>query len=157
LTGANTIWGKIGVTFNDLGAVTVDTALKSSGNTAAERASIRALRSGAGVEVYLVNNNMPGVGGADTLPPIGAGCGATGNIVMSDLGASNTLLAHELGHILGLDHPGQAPPFNAGDAGTIMETSGSNATANPTRNTMVNFSRILCPPGTGSTCLNPDP
>jgi outer membrane protein OmpA-like peptidoglycan-associated protein len=157
LASANVIWGKLGVTFNDLGAIVIDSALKTRGDTVAERASIRALRSGAGVEVFVVDNDLATAGGADTLPTIGAGCGANGNIVMSDRGASDTLLAHELGHILGLDHPGQAPPFNAGDAGTIMEPSGSNTAANPTRNTMVNFGRILCPPATGSICLSPDP
>ncbi|MBZ5684093.1 MAG: DUF4157 domain-containing protein [Acidobacteriia bacterium] len=154
---ANTIWGKVGVTFNDLGPITLDTPLKSSGTTAADRTRVRALRSGAGVEVFLVDNDMTTAGGADTAPPIGAGCGVTGNIVLSDRGTSNTLLAHELGHILGLDHPSDRPPFNPGDPGTIMEPSGSNSTPNPTRNTMVNFSKILCPAPTGSTCLHPDP
>ena len=153
---SNNIWGKVGVTFVDLGPVTVDTPLKSSGTTRAERTSIRALRSGAGVEVFLVDNDVTAAGGADTLPPIGAGCGANGNIVLSDRGTSDTLLAHELGHILGLDHPTDRPPFNPGEANTIMEPSRSNSTPNPTRNTMTNFNKILCPPGTGSTCLNPD-
>jgi outer membrane protein OmpA-like peptidoglycan-associated protein len=156
LASANNIWGKLGVTFTELSAVTLDTAEKTGGDTAPSQRAIRGLRSAAGVEVFLVDNNMPASGGANTLPPIGAGCGADGNIIMSDLGTSNTLLAHELGHILGLDHPGDPPPFNPGEANTIMEPSGSNNRANPTRNTMVNFSRILCPPGSGTTCLNPD-
>lgn len=156
---ANVIWGKIGVRFHELTPITVDTPLKSSGRTAAERTTIRGLRTGAGVEIFMVANHLgPGFpGGADTLPPIGAGCGATGNIVISDIGTSDTLLAHELGHILGLDHPTAGPPFNPGEANTILEPSGSDSTPNPTRNTMVNFSRILCPAGAGSTCLNPDP
>ncbi len=156
LKEANAIWGKLGVTFNGLSSVTIDTPLKTGGNSAADQTAIRALRSVAGVEVFLVANNMASSGGASTLPPIGAGCGASGNVVMSDLGASDTLLAHELGHILGLDHPSQAPPFNPGEAGTIMKPSSSNAVANPTRNTMTNYARILCPAGTKATCLNPD-
>ena len=156
LASANAIWGKLGVTFVELAPLTIDTPLKTAGDTTASRNAVAALQTGAGVEVFLVDNNMARFGGASTLPPIGAGCGPDGNIVMSDLGTSNTLLAHELGHTLGLDHPTDPPPFNPGDPNTIMETSGSNSVANPTRNTMVNFSRIRCPPGSGTTCLNPD-
>lgn len=153
---ANRIWGKLGVTFNELSSVTIDTPLKTNGGgTIADRNAVRALRSGAGVEVFLVDsdfNDPPdNMGGAATAP----GCAANGKIAMSDRGASDTLLAHELGHTLGLQHPGAAG--NAGDPGTIMEPSGSNAVSNPTRNTTVNFSRILCPAPTGSTCLHPDP
>lgn len=153
---ANRIWGKIGVTFNDLGPVTLDTPLKTTGATNAEQNAIAALRTAAGIEVYLVDNDVGsgvpgGSGGASTAP----GCGAAGNVVMSDRGSSDTILAHELGHILGINHPTDA--VNPGDAGTIMEGSGSHSADNPTTNTMVNFGRILCPPGIGTTCLNPDP
>jgi hypothetical protein len=55
----------------------------------------------------------------------------------------------------GTRHPGD--PFNPGDPDTIMQPIGSFSIANPTRNTMVNFGRILCPAATGSTCLHPDP
>jgi hypothetical protein len=159
LNEANVIWGKLGVTFHDLGAITVDTPLKTAGGTAAEQTAIRALRSGAGVEVFLVENDMPADGGASTLPAIGAGCGATGSIVMSDRGTSDTLLAHELGHVLGLDHPGDPPPFNAADPNTVMDVQAgsTNSTPDPTRNTIGNFHKILCPPGTATTCLHPDP
>lgn len=152
LNEANAIWGKVGVTFNDLGSVTVDTPLKTGGD--ADIASVAALRSGAGVEVLIVDNDLAGSGGAVTLGPLAALCNP-GKVVMSDRGTSNTLLAHELGHILGIQHPGVPP--NPGDPGTIMVGTGSHSTANSTRNTMVNFNAILCPPATGSTCLNPDP
>jgi outer membrane protein OmpA-like peptidoglycan-associated protein len=153
---ANRIWGKLGVTFNELSSVTIDTPLKTNGGgTIADRNAVRSLRSGAGIEVFLVDsdfNDPPDhEGGGATI----AGCDANGKIAISDRGASDTLLAHELGHTLGLNHPGAAA--NAGDPGTIMEPSGSNAVSNPTRNTLVNLSRILCPAPTGSTCLHPDP
>jgi outer membrane protein OmpA-like peptidoglycan-associated protein len=150
---ANVIWGKIGVSFIELSPVTIDTPLKTSGDTGASQNTIAALRTAAGVEVFLVDNDMAVSGGASTSR---GGCGAGGNIVMSDRGTSDTLLAHELGHTLGLHHPADLPPRNPGDPNTIMEPSGSNSVANPTRNTMVNFSRILCPDPSGSICLNPD-
>ncbi len=152
---ANVIWGKIGIRFNDLGPVTLDSPLKTTGATLAEQNAIAGLRAGSGVEVFLVDNDVGsgvpgGAGGASTAP----GCGAGGNIVMSDRGTSNTLLAHELAHTLfnSLSHP----PV-VGDPGTIAAPSGGHSTANPPRNTMVNFAAIVCPAATGSTCLNPDP
>ena len=144
---ANAIWGKLGVTFNELTPITLDTPLKTTGGSLAERQAIRALRSGPGVEVFMIDNEAADAGGADTTP----GCGATGKVVMTDRGTSDTLLAHELAHTLfdTAAHPG--------DAGTIAQPSGSSSTANSTRNTMGNFALIVCPPATASTCLNPDP
>jgi len=159
LNEANVIWGKLGVTFNDLGAITIDTPLKTANDSAANIAAIAALRSGSGVEVFIVDSDFGsgtpgGAGGATTLGPLAALCG-TGKIIMSDRGTSDTLLAHELGHILGIQHPGTPP--NPGDPGTIMVGSGSHSIDNSTRNTLVNSSKILCPAPTGSTCLHPDP
>jgi outer membrane protein OmpA-like peptidoglycan-associated protein len=148
---ANTIWGKIGVSFNQLTPVTMDTPLKTTGGSPAERAAIRALRAAAGIEVFIVDNDVADQGGAFTI----FGCGPDGNVIMTDRGSSDTLLAHELGHTLGIRHPGAA--FNPGDTDTIMKPTGSSSIANPTRNTMVNFNAILCPASTASSCLHPDP
>jgi len=153
---SNDVWGKLGVTFVELAPVTIDTPLKTAGNDNAERDQVAALRTGAGIEVFLVDNDMVFAGGASTTSLVrGPGCGAEGKIVMSDLGTSDTLLAHELGHTLGLDHPGRG--VNPGEANTIMSPSNSNSAENPTRNTQTNFAAILCPPPTGSVCLTPDP
>lgn len=159
LTASNQIWGKLGVSFVELSPLTIDTPLKTAGGSNADIAAIRALRRAAGVEIFLVDNDMTASGGAATGfdPATNTGCGPDGNVVMSDRGTSNTLLAHELGHVLGLDHPTDLPPLNPGDPNTILEPSGSNSIPNPTRNTIVNYSRILCPDPSGSTCLNPDP
>ena len=145
---ANSIWGKLGVTFNSASAVVLDDATnKTAGSTEAEANRVAATHTAAGIEVFLVDNDMSSAGGASTLA-----AGAGSNVVMSDRGTSDTLLAHELGHVLGLDHPP-----GGGDSNTIMTPSGSNSAANPTRNTLGNFNRITFPAGSGSTCLLPDP
>jgi len=149
---SNQIWGKLGVTFHELAAVTLtDATHKTQGGTDPQRAAILGLRAAAGIEVFIVDNEVADVGGAARFGPRGP----DSKIIMSDRGTSNTLLAHELGHALGLGHPGEAGG-HGGDAGTIMEPSGSNSTANPTRNTMVNHDRMTWP-SIGSTCLTPDP
>lgn len=74
---------------------------------------------------------------------------------MDDHGTSDTLLAHELGHTLGIHHPTEA--VNPGDPNSVMQPTGSPSMPNLTRNTMVNFHAILCPAGIATTCLNPDP
>jgi hypothetical protein len=101
------------------------------------------------VDVFLVDNDMTWSGGAGT---INSGSAAA-QIVMSDRGASDTLLAHELGHVL----LGDGHPPATGDPNTIMEPSRSHSTANPVRNTIGNYQRIVWPVPSGSTCLQPDP
>jgi outer membrane protein OmpA-like peptidoglycan-associated protein len=147
---AVTIWAKVGVTLRELSPVTIVTPLKTTGASQAEVLRVFALRSGAGIEVFMVDNDMTSAGGGST------GIGADRKIVLSDRGTSDTLLAHEIGHVLGLDHPG-AGTAAEGEASTIMEISGSNSTPNPTRNTQHNHDRITCPASRGSTCITPDP
>ena len=148
---ANAIWGKIGVTFVELSPVTIDKPLKTTGSTIPEIRAIMALRSGPGIEVFLADNDLGGGrGGGGTV----TGCGGAGKIVISDRGTSDTLLAHELAHTM---FDTVAHPPAAGDPGTIAQPSGSHSVANPTRNTLGNYARIVCPAPSGSTCLNPDP
>jgi hypothetical protein len=146
---SNTIWGKLGVTFNALATVTlVDAARKTAGNDITEYNNIRAARNGAGVEVFMVDNDINFLGGGGTIQ----GGTANAQIVLSDRGTSNTLLAHELGHVLGLGHP----PGGA-DANTIMTPTGSHSAANPTRNTIGNYNRITWPAPGAATNITPDP
>ena len=96
----------------------------------------------------MVDNDIAFLGGGGTV----LGGSADAQIVLSDRGTSDTLLAHEMGHVLGLGHP----PGGA-DANTIMTPSGSHSTANPTRNTIGNYNRITWPAPSGSVPINPDP
>ena len=147
---SNTVWGKLGVTFTDAAPVTIDnSALKTAGSNRSERDSIRAAHSDASkVCVFLTDNDLADGGGGGTV-----GGGAAGaKIALSDRGASNTLLAHELGHALGLGHP----PGGADD-NTIMTPTGSNNSDNPTRNTVGNFNRIAWPAPGAPVTIHPDP
>jgi hypothetical protein len=146
---SNTIWGKLGVSFVDASPIMRDDPLnKNAGGTRPERDRIRATYNGSAIGVFMMNNDIADAGGGATT----ASGTSRAKVVLSDLGSSNTLLAHELGHVLGLGHP----PGDA-DANTIMQPSGSNSSPNPTRNTMGNYMRIKWPPPGPPTCLHPDP
>jgi hypothetical protein len=146
--GAVPIWRKLGVYFHGLATVTIDTPLKTTGGTNDEILKVMDLRSDRGIEVFMVDNDVAHQGGAATK---GLGSEST-KILMSDRGTSDTLLAHEVGHVLGLAHP----PAGA-DPGTVMDTTSSHSVANPTKNTMANYNRITWPASSGSACLEPDP
>lgn len=142
------IWAKLGVTFTQQSAVTLEDATnKTAGGTNDELATIAGLRTGAGIEVFVVDNDIAHLGGAATIMR----GDDTSQTILSDRGTSDTLLAHELGHILGIGHP----PDDA-DANTIMEGTGSHSVANSTRNTMGNYNKITWPSAGAATCLNPD-
>jgi len=147
---SNTIWGKLGVTFNDASPVAIDNAtLKVAGSDRAERDSIRATHADASrVCVFLTDNDLKDAGGGGTV-----GGGAAGaKIALSDRGTSNTLLAHELGHVLGLGHP-----TADADDNTVMSPSSSNNVDNPTRNTLGNYNRITWPAAGAAVTIHPDP
>jgi outer membrane protein OmpA-like peptidoglycan-associated protein len=146
------IWAKVGVVLNELSPVTISTPLKTAGSTDPEINSVLALRSGTGIEFFMVDNDVPGWGGAVTVN-LGT---VDAKVLLADRGTSNTLLAHEVSHVLGLFHPGDGTATD-GEANTIAQPSGSPSTANPTRNTQTNHDRITFPAPVGSTCISPDP
>ena len=77
--------------------------------------------------------------------------GPSAKVVISDGTDDDTVLAHELGHVMGLDHPAYFAEgqIRGGEENTIMQTK-------RTRNTMYNYARILWPAPSGPTCLDPD-
>ncbi|NOZ51802.1 MAG: DUF4157 domain-containing protein [Gammaproteobacteria bacterium] len=150
LSKSNEIWSKLGVTFTTSSPVFINNSVrKTQGSSIAELLAIGGLRTGAGIEVFFVDNNLTPFGGGATRIGLGASF-----IILSDFGTSGTLLAHELGHVL--SNSTGHPPAN-GEAGTIMEPSGSHSTPNPERNTIGNLAFIVFPAGTDPICLTPDP
>lgn len=146
------VWAKVGVQFAVNAVITRDDAAhKVQGSTQAETAAIAGLRTGAGIEVFWVDNDMAWAGGGFTFFP----WGPPSKMVLSDHGTSDTLFAHEMGHALGLFHPGDGTAHD-GDADTIMEPTGSHSIENPRRNTAVNATRLTWPAG-AATCIRPDP
>jgi hypothetical protein len=132
--GANTEWAKDDVVFDYRGWKTVwkpgfwvvDT---SGGGTSAEQSDVLdEVNDDDCIEVYFIDEFNPvswGGGGATW------GSGTAGaKIISSDANAAGgidlTHLAHELGHVLGLRHPGDLPTASAtpGSSGTLMCPSG---------------------------------
>jgi hypothetical protein len=148
LSKANQFWSKLGVTFTTNGPVTLDDCShKTKGTTPQERLEIGGLRTCEGNEIFFVDNEIADLGGAWTRY-----AEEDGYVVISDLESSATLLAHELGHVLGLGHP---PDF--GESGTIMEPVGSRTAPHSEKNTLYNYAFIFFPEGTDPVCLTPDP
>ena len=152
MMGANAVWSKCCINFNVLPIHYITNAsLKTSSNINNIRASYTSPNANA-IEVFFVDNNLPAQGGG-----VANACNSIlGNIVMSDNNAGNPqLLAHELGHILGLGHPGATfAGCTEPDDNTVMTPSGSPAVPNSTNNTHWNCINIANPAlsTSASTC-----
>mmetsp|Transcript_73218 Transcript_73218/g.161640 ORF Transcript_73218/g.161640 Transcript_73218/m.161640 type:complete len:538 (-) Transcript_73218:54-1667(-) len=122
--GANTQWGKVDITFTWRNWITIDDVSgKYQSVTEAEMGDLHAeVSTNDCVEVFFVKefdpNSLYG-GGASW------SSGTANNKVVSSDGNDNgidfTHLAHELGHSLGLMHPGSA---GGGSTGTLLCPSG---------------------------------
>ena len=99
------------------------------------------------IEVYFIENFDPADDhGGGFAGPLGA---ANAKVVSSDgnnNGIDRTHLAHELGHVMGLDHPnsGSGAGWTSGNTGTLMCGSGFRRD-NPTRNSTQNLDNISNP------------
>lgn len=144
--GANTQWGKVGIRFEWLGWKTVtEPDLKVvtgvEGTTTDEENDLKdTVDDDDAIEVFFIQNFDPVDvhGGGATW---GSGT-ASAKIISSDGNATNgvdlTHLAHELGHVVDLAHPGSSSTtLTPGTPNTLMCPSGWN-NDNPARNSTEN-------------------
>ena len=147
--GADDQWGKVDITFTWRDWITVDdTTGKYQSLTEAEMSDLRSEVSVDDcVEVFFVKKFNPSStygGGACW----GSGT-ANAKIISSDeqvaCGVDQTHLAHELGHALGLMHPGTGhSTFADGSTGTLLCGSGWQRD-NPRRNSRDNGNNVVNP------------
>ena len=130
LKEASRIWGKCGVEFKATEPKMVeDSESKIAGKNDAELNSVQRAygKKGTGPQVFFLDNDLSVFGGGRTGPNVGDSM-ATGDdakIMLSDHGSNDRLLAHELGHAMGLLHPAVMPyvPNNS-----IMQPTGAGKT-----------------------------
>ena len=115
---AQTIWDKGCIDIEILDEeVVIDATLKTSSDLTAIRAAFTDTDPDI-IEVYFVDNLLPATGGGNA----GAIGTAACKVVIAEPNAGNpVLLAHELGHVLGLLHP----PGSGSEPGTVMQPTGS--------------------------------
>jgi hypothetical protein len=116
---AQAVWEKACITFqvNPIVIVTDETLKTSSDLTAIRNAFTDP--DPAVIEVFFVANSLPSVGGGSAG---GIGLASCKPVIAEPNSGNPVLLAHELGHVLGLQHPGGA---STSDAGTVMAPVGS--------------------------------
>jgi hypothetical protein len=115
---AQTVWNKACMDIEVRATHVIDDAtLKTSSDTTAIRNSYTDPDPNV-IEVYFVANSLPSIGGGSA----GAIGVASCKVVIAEPNSGNpVLLAHELGHVLGLLHP----PSATSDPGTVMQPTGS--------------------------------
>jgi hypothetical protein len=116
---AQAVWVKGGIDISVRPMIIItDTTLKTSSNLTDIRASFSDPDPDV-IECYFVDNQLPAIGGGSA----GAIGTAACKVVVAEPNAGNpVLMAHELGHVLGLLHPGAG---SNSDAGTVMAPTGS--------------------------------
>lgn len=97
---------------------------------------------GSSIRVYFVDADLPNGGGSVYQPGM-----INGHVVMSDRNAGNpNLLAHEIGHVLGGDHPGNGGGrwgLWEGERDTVLEFSGTTTLVSPDSNTLSNCCQVF--------------
>ncbi len=130
------VWGKLGITVEAEAPVTVQDVtleLSDKANTAKLMKDMEMRITEDVVPIFVVDNDLNYCNGGEMIDLDGK----PKSILLSGHGSSSTLLAHELGHVLGLNHPGDSN--HPGEANTIMAPSESINTECPTRNTLLNY------------------
>lgn len=148
LPGAKTEWAKADVVFEVRDWMTVWNPIYSVLTSAESGPLLAEVNVGDCIEVFFVDSLSPNSmwGGGATW-----GLGVASSKVISsdqnaDFGIDKTHLAHELGHVMGLGHPGAGFPnaLNEGSTNTLMCPSGF-MNDNPKRNSQWNKDHINNP------------
>lgn len=128
---AQAVWGKACINFqvNSIHLIT-DATLKTSSDLTAIRNSFTDSSPNV-IEMFFVANSLPAIGGGQAG---GIGVASCKPVIAEPNGGNPVLVAHELGHVLGLFHPGTG---SNSDAGTVMAPTGS--AMNPGTNTVTHF------------------
>jgi hypothetical protein len=123
---AQSVWTKSCIEFQVAATQLItDATLKTSSDLAAIRAAYTDADPGV-IEVFFVANSLPAIGGGSAG---GIGVASCKPVIAEPNSGNPVLLAHELGHVLGLLHPGAA---SNSDAGTVMAPTGSAMVAGTT-------------------------
>ena len=147
MPGANTQWGKADVVFQVRDWISVDNPGLKVATSGSEEDMIRdSVEVEDCIEIFFVENfdpeNLHG-GGVTTRSGL-----ADAQIISSDgnatFGVDLTHLAHELGHVLNMGHPGDAGRLYDPSTNTLMCPSGWH-NDNPKRNSRDNASNISNP------------
>jgi hypothetical protein len=158
LKEANRIWGKCGISFRTTISHRInDATAKFAGDNQPQLADVLATHatSGIGPEVFFFDNDLTFANGGVTAPNGLEATGDRAKILLSDRGKNDRLLAHELGHAMGLPFHPSAAPYIPTDS--IMQPSESNNDRNLDRVTSLMCSLITWPKGLDSGCWHPDP
>jgi hypothetical protein len=158
LKEANRIWGKCGIEFTaEKPRMVEDSVSKVAGKNGGELDKVQDAYSkkGTGPQVFFLDNDLSAFGGGRTGPNFGdkMATGDDAKIMLSDHGSNDRLLAHELGHAMGLLHPDVMPfiPNNS-----IMQPTGIGAT-NPDLVTDRMCRLLAWPAKTDEKCWHVDP
>lgn len=157
LKEASRIWGKCGIEFKAAEPrVVEDSVSKIAGKDNAELNTVQKAygNKGTGPQIFFLDNDLSTFGGGRTGPNVGDSM-ATGDdakVMLSDHGSNDRLLAHEVGHAMGLLHPDEMPYI---PKTSVMEPTGIGKTnSDVVTDTMC---RVLAwPPKTDSKCWHVD-
>jgi hypothetical protein len=147
MPGANTQWNKADITFQVRDWMVVTNSDLKVATEGAEEDQIRAaVNVNDCIEVFFVQNFSPeGLHGGGATWSSGT---ANAKIISSDgnatFGVDLTHLAHELGHVLNMGHPGNPNGLFDASRNTLMCPSGWH-NDNPTRNSQANKTNVSNP------------
>ncbi len=119
LATAQTVWDKACTDLDIRATVTITNATLKTSSSLTDIRNAYTDSDPSVIEVFFVDNPLPGIGGGSA----GAiGVASCKPVIAEPNGGNPVLVAHELGHVLNLLHPGTG---SNSDPGTVMAPTGS--------------------------------